>query len=109
MIDYKLGQEYSFTVAFSMTPPKKVRRKKMTTKSPILHFVRDKDNNLFRLYHIGKMGNGRIIRCMVNGFNEDKTPKLVLSLNEQPKSDRPYPDETVSSARLIYTPMGTKR
>ncbi len=109
MIDYKLGQEYLFTVAFSRVPPKKVRKKRMTTKSPILHFVRDEDNNLFRLYHPGKMKSGRIIKCMVNGFNEDKTPRLVLSLSEQPKSNRPRPDATVPSAHLIYTPMGNKR
>ena len=108
MIDFKLGQEYTFTVVSSYKPPKKVR-KRMTTKSPILHRVKDEDGRVFKMYHRGKMHNGRVIKCMVNGFNPDQTPQLVLSLSEQPQSSRPRPDATVSSAHLIYIPMGNKR
>ncbi len=90
-------------------PTKRVKRKFLTTKSPILHYVRDEEGKVFTMYHAGVMKAGRKIRCMVNGFNPNKTPKLVLSRSEYPNNDRPRPIETQTSAHLRYTPMGNKK
>jgi hypothetical protein len=108
MIEYQLGKEYEFTVLSS--PSKKQRRIARQAKRSCCILVKDADNQVLRLYHKTGLGVGTTVKCMVNGFYEDThKPKLVLSMSEQPVSKRPRPIETVSSARLIYTPMGNKR
>ena len=108
MIDYQLGKEYYFKVVSS--PSKKQKRIARQAHRSYRFLVKDADNQVFRLYHKTGLAIGSTVKCMVNGFYEDThKPKLVLSLSEQPVSKRPRPIETVSSARLIYTPMGNKR
>ncbi len=108
MTDYQLGKEYEFTVVSS--PTKKQKRIARQAKRPCCILVKNADNQVLRLYHKTGLGIGATVKCMVNGFYEDThKPKLVLSLSEQPVSKRPRPIETVSSSRLIYTPMGNKR
>lgn len=108
MIDYQLGKEYEFTVISS--PSNKQKRIARQAKRPCRILVKDTDNQVLRLYNKTGLSIGTTVKCMVNGFYEDThKPKLVLSLSEQPVSKRPRPIETVSSARLIYTPMGNKR
>lgn len=108
MIEYKLGKEYTFTVVAQFRHPPKFR-KRMRTKKPILHLVKDEDGRVFIFYHNCRFHKGRIIKCMVRGFTPDRKPTLVLAMSEYPKSSRPRSDTTRTSAHLVYIPMGNKR
>lgn len=107
-INYKLGKEYTLKVVSSIKPHIIKGLGKRQSKIPRYHVVLGEDQRLYRLFHRGRLGRGRIIRCVVSGFNEKGSPRFMLAMSEFPKRKTPI-DSKSKSPHLIFIPMGNKR